>query len=276
MYSVWGYYQHLFRRNLLSWRMLSVLLLTALTMDAFLAGLRDYCHDMGIRLSQWGFAFLWSNKYVALSFLLIYIFAVSNFPMDRERERYSIARMGVSRWVAAQGLYLVTFGWLYALLLLALQGLLLCGVTEWGGSWGSGWALLSKGSADGYTIYVSVSDLVISNYTPLEANLLVTVTLGLLLGMLAMLVFWMNLYSRAAGPAAGGAVVFLGLAAVRIPVLRQYSPVNWIQLKYHYNLMEPWQPKPDYIVAMLVLLILLALLMAKRRVERTQENNRRR
>lgn len=275
MYSVWGYYRHLFRRNLLSWRMLSVALLTVLTMDVFLAGLRGYCHDAGVRLSQWGFAFLWTNKYVVLSFLLIYIFAVSNFPMDRERERYSIARMGVSRWVAAQGLYLITFGWIYTVLLLALQGLLLGGVTEWAGGWGKGWAMVSEG-VEGYDLYVSVPYQVLSNYAPLDANLLVTVILGLLLGMLAVLVLWMNLYFRAAGAIAGGAVAFLALAADKLGKLLQYSPASWIQLGHHYNVLKPWQPKPGYIVAMLVLLTALELLMARRRVERTQENNRRR
>ena len=275
MYSVWGYYRHLFRRSLLSWRMLSVALLTILTMDVFLAGLRDYCHDAGVRLSQWGFAFLWINKYVVLSFLLIYIFAVSNFPLDRERERYSIARMGVSRWVAAQGLYLITFGWIYTALLLVLQGMLLSGVTQWADGWGEGWAMVS-GGVGGYDMYVSVPYQVLSNYAPLEANLLVTVILGLLLGMLAILVLWMNLYFRAAGAIAGGAVIFLGLAADKLGGLLQYSPTSWIQLGYHYNVMKPWQPKPGYIVTLLVLLTVLELIMAKLRVEHTQENNRRR
>ena len=155
MCSIWGYYRHLFRRHLLSGRMLSVLLLTALTMDAFLAGLRSYCHDMGIRVSQWGFALLWTNKYVVLSFLLIYIYAVSNFPLDREQERYSIARIGTSQWAVAQGLYLVSFGWLYTVLLAVLQNLLLCGVLEWSGRWGKGWGALSDiSAAAGADIYV--------------------------------------------------------------------------------------------------------------------------
>lgn len=275
MYSIWGYYRHLFRRNLLSWRMLSVLLLTALTMDAFLTSLRSYCHDTGVRLSQWGFALLWTNKYVLLCFLLIYVYAVSNFPLDRERERYSIARMGASPWAVAQGLYLISFGWIYAAVLLALQNLFLCGVTKWSSGWGKGWSSLSGSSiASGYDIYVTVPYQVISNYEPLEANLLVLIILGLLLGMLGMLVMWLNFYSRAAGAVGGSVIVFLELAATQIKSLFPYSPANWVQLEYHYSLLEPGRPKPGYIVAMLLLLTLFELLMARHRVQRTQENNR--
>lgn len=275
MYSIWGYYRHLLHRNLVSWRMLSVLILTVLTMDAFLTGLRKYCLDLDVRLSQWGFAFLWTNKYVVLSFLLIYIFAVSNLPLDRERERYSIARIGVSRWAVAQGLYLISFGWIYAVFLLVIQNLLLCRVAQWSANWGRGWIMLSGGVAAGYDIYVTVPYLVLSNYEPLEANALAFIILGLLLGMMGMLVFWLNFYFRAAGAAAGSFIIFLGLAAVRFRSLIPYSPTNWIQLEKHYNILNPEQPKPGYMITMLLLLTLFELLMARRRVECTQENNRR-
>lgn len=274
MCSIWGYYRHLFRRHLLSGRMLSVLVLTALTMDAFLVSLRSYCYDTGARVSQWGFALLWTNKYVVLSFLLIYVYAVSNFPLDRVRERYSIARMGIARWAVAQGLYLVSFGWLYTVLLVVLQNLLLCGVMEWSGSWGKGWGALSDISAAvGVDIYIKAPYRILANYAPLEANFLVFIIMGLLLGMLGGLVFWLNLYSRAAGAAAGSFMIFLGVAAVRMKRLLPYSPANWIQLEYHYSMLEPGQPKPGYIVAILLLLTFFGLVMARRRVERTQENN---
>lgn len=276
MHSIWAYYRYLLRRNLLSWRMVSVLLLTVLSMDAFLAGLREYCYDTGVMLSQWGFALLWTNKYVVLSFLLIYIYAVSNLPLDRERERYSIARMGGSRWVVAQGVYLASFGWIYAVLLMLLQNLFLLPVLEWSGGWGKGWSALADSSViPGYDIYVSVPYQVISNYTPLEANVLVLGILGFLLGMFGMLIFWQNFYSRFAGAGAGSFLIFWGLTAVRIKKMLPYSPVNWIQLRFHYSILNPDWPKPGYIVSVLLLLTLFALFMARSRVERTQENNRR-
>ncbi len=270
------FYANVTRRSLLSWRMFSAVLLTVMTMDCFLMSIRKYCVSQGVKMTQWGFALIWNNKYVGLCFLLIFIYAVSNFPLDREKERYYIARLGVSKWIAAQGLYVLSFGWLYTAFLFALENLLLLPVLEWSSEWGNGWIALSDTNIVlKYELYISTSRSVLSNYTPGMANLLVFLNMGFLLGMLGSLVLWLNAYSRMAGPIAASAVVFLGLAAAKNPSLYRYSPTTFIQLNNQYSSVNPDYPTESYIIMMLLLLTVLCLALAFMRVRETQENNRR-
>ncbi len=270
------YCKYLSRRILLSWRMLTVIIVTVLTMDTFLAPIRSYCMDTGQIMSQWGFALIWNNKYVGLCFLLIYIFAISNFPESRERERYSIARIGTSNWVGAQALFLIFFGWIYAGFLYIIQNILLFGVLEWSNEWGSGWRYLVNGDITAYyDIYITVPRKVISNFSPLQANILVFLILGLLLGMIGMLIMWLNFYFKSAGTLAASAIVFMSLAAQRYIHLYRYSPANWIQLENHYSIVNTERPKQGYIILMLILLTAMFFMMARNRANYTQENNRR-
>ncbi len=276
MYRIWHYYTYLLRKHLLSWRMLAVFILTILTMDTFLAAIRVYCRDQAVKVSQWGFALIWDNKYVGLCFLLIFIFAVAVFPEDRKGDCYIISRIGISRWVAGQSLYLLTFGWIYMLFMLLVQNILLSTVLEFTSDWGKGWATLSYNDVIlHYNIYTTVPYRVVSNYDPLWANILVMTIMGLLLGMLGALVFWLNFYSRAAGPLAASALVFMGLAADKNRSLQRYSPTNWIRLDHHYTITDTDQPKVAYIIGMLLLWTVLFFLLTKLRANRTQENNRR-
>lgn len=270
------YFRYLLHRNLLSWRMLSVVVVTILTMDTFLAPIRSYCRSAGLTVSQWGYALIWNNKYVGLCFLLIYIFAVSVFPEERKKERYAIARIGISCWVGAQALFLIFFGWLYAFFLYLIQNLLLIGVIEWTGDWGNGWkCLLNSDTIEKYDILVTMPRKVLSNGLPFQENIMVLIIMGMLLGMIGMLVMWLNFYGKSLGSLAATAVIFMSLAAQRYPLLYRYSPASWIQLEYHYSITNIERPKPEYIMGMLLLLTALFYVLTKVRANNTQENNRR-
>lgn len=270
------YFKYLFRKILFSWRMLAVFIVSMLTMDTFLAPIRSYCYDMDIKISPWGFALIWDNKYVGLCFLLIYILGISNFPEDRGKERYSIARIGISNWVGAQALFMLLFGWLYTFFLYVIQNLLLIDVIEWSREWGEGWKNLTNSYITEYfDIFITIPKRVLANYSPEQANFLEVLIIGLLLGMIGMLVMWLNFYAKSAGTLAATAVVFTSLAAGRYVHLYRYSPVNWIQLENHYNLLSPEKPKQGYIILMLMLLTALLFILSKNRANVTQENNRR-
>lgn len=276
MNSVRKYYGYLLKTQLISWRMLAVAITTVLTMDTFLADVRKYCHAVNTTMSQWGFAVIWNNKYVGLCFLLIYVFAIAVFPRDREKERYIVSRLGISKWILGQGLYIVTFGWLYTFFLCIILNVLLANVMQVESVWGKGWAALSNSDVTiKYQILISTDKLVISNYEPLYANLLVIAITGLLSGMLGMLVFCFNFYSKMAGALAASAVIFLSLAARKNSKYYRFSPVSWIQLDNHYRTTEAFLPTVEYMVGMLILLTLLFWLLAKIYASRTQENNRR-
>lgn len=277
MNRVLSYYKYLMRRVLLSWRMLAVLLAVILTMDTFLSPVRAYCKSTGKTLGPWGFALIWNNKYVILCFLLIYIFAVSNFPESREKERYFIARIGLSDRVGAQACFLVTFGWIYAGVLYIVSVLMILGPLEWTNEWGSGWiSLADRNVIMKYGMYITMPGRVLSNYAPYQANLLVFVIMVLLLGMTGMLILWLNFYSRTAGSLAASAMVFVCLAAERYINLYRYSPASWLQLDYHYSMINPKRPTKEYIISVLLVLTVLFFMLAKTRANHTQENNRRR
>lgn len=276
MIRVKRYYLFLLKTQIISWRMFAIMLISILTMDTFLAPLRVYSRELNVKMSQWGFALIWHNKYVGMCFLLIYIFAVAVFPEHRKKDCYIISRIGVSGWTVGQSLYLVSFGWIYALFLWLTQNFLLLNIMEFQTGWGKGWGTLGNSQIImEYGIYTTVPYRVIANYSPIHANLLVFLLLGLLLGMLGVMVFWLNFYSKVAGPLCASGIIFLSLAAAQKTKLNRFSPVSWIRLDSHYRILNPEQPSVGYILTMLILWTILFLLLARFRALETQENNRR-
>lgn len=270
------FYRYLMKKLLLSWRMLAVLLGSLLIMDTFLAPLRTYCREMNVKMTPWGFALIWENRYVGMSFLLIYIFAVAVIPEDRGRDCYIISRIGVSRWVCGQSLFLITFAWIYTFSLVIIQNVLLLGFLEFSPEWGNGWASLTDGNIiERFQIYTMASYLGVSNYKPLQANLLIILIMGLLLGMTGMLVFWLNLYSRFAGAFGGTVMILLSLGVDWKRWLLPFSPLSWLSFSKHYRISEPENPTLTYILGMLFLFTLLFWFAAVFRANATQENNRR-
>lgn len=276
MIRVKNYYLFLLKTQMISWRMFSVMLISILTMDTFLAPVRVYCRQLQVKMSQWGFALIWHNKYVGMCFLLIYVFAVAVFPQNRKKDCYIISRIGVSGWAMGQSMFLVTSGWIYTIFLWIVQNLLLLNSMEFQTDWGKGWGTLANSEVImEYDIYTTVPYLVISNYSPVYANLLVFLIFGLLLGMLGVMVFWLNFYSKTAGPLLASGLIFLSLAAAQKTQLHRFSPVSWIRLDSHYRILNPEQPSVGYILAMLILGTILFILLARFRALATQENNRR-
>lgn len=275
MNSVRRYYFYLLRRHLISWRMLAVLVVTVLTMDAFMMPIRNYCQEIEVKMSQWGFVLLWNNKYIGLCFLLIFVFASAIFPEDRAKERYIITRIGVSKWVSGQVLYLITFSWIYTFIMYICLNVLLLNVMEFIPNWGQGWGTLTNSNIiAAFNIYTTVPYLVISNYDPIYANVLVVFIMGLLLGMMSMLMFWLNFYSKIIGPIITSAVILLDMAVNKDVRLLKYSPVSWLRLDMHYRITNTEQPTVRYIVMMLILLTLLFVLLAKVTANQTQENGK--
>lgn len=255
--------------------MFAVLVVTILTMDAFMMPIRDYCQELEVKMSQWGFALLWNNKYISLCFILIFIFASAIFPEDRAKERYIITRIGISKWVTGQALYLITFSWIYTFIMYISLRLLLINVMEFIPDWGQGWGTLSNNNVIAeFGIYTTVPYLIISNYDPVYANVLVIFIMGLLLGMMSMLMFWLNFYSKVVGPIITSAVILLDMAVNKDVKLLKFSPVSWLRLDMHYRITNTEQPTVTYIILMLILLMLLFLLLATVTANQTQENGR--
>lgn len=276
MSNIRKYYFHLLRRNLFSWRMLSVLIITVLTMDSFLSGIQAYCRGQNIKMSQWGFALLWNNKYLTLCFLLIYLYAIANMPESRSRERYAVSRIGVSKWITAQSLYLITFGWLYTAVLSVLPNILLWKEISMMENWGKGWATLANvNMISHYGMYVKVSHYTISNKNPLQANCEIFLILGLLLGCVGLISFVWNFYSKIISSLALSFLVLLSFAAEKNTALYRFSPVSWVDLDNHYSVLRTNFPRIGYMISMLLGITLLCYFIAKYKVGQTQENNRR-
>ena len=276
MNKVGKFYFYLLKQNLFSWRVLAAVIVTILTMDTFLAPIRAFSHDSGIKLSQWGFPLIWNSKYVVQCFLLIFVFVISSFPEERMKQCYIIARIGISNWVTGQFLYILTFAWLWTGFLFITEKFLLLKVTTQEQSWGSAWTLLSgQEIRNMYGIIPDIPYLVISNHYPEEATFLVVIILGLLLGMLGTMIFCLNFYSRIAGPLAASILIFLNVTVSRRTVLARMSPASWIQMQYHYRITNTKLPTVDYIIEMLFLLTALFYIIAKIRANTTQEDNRR-
>ncbi len=244
------------------------MLITVLTMETFLEPVRAYSRHMGLTMSQWGFPLIWGNKYVGLCFLLIFIFAVAVLPENTNRDQYVIGRIGIENWLKGQFLWLITFAILYSFFLAIIQNILLIGVLKPEKKWGKGWGtLVSTDVCSHFGIQLNIPSVMLNNESPGKALLWEIVILALLLIMIGSLIIWLNLHSRVLGILVPSALIFWSIAISRFPdKMYCFSPVNWIQLNKHCQLMAADYPGKPYIVCMLILLTVFFFMMAKLRI----------
>ncbi|MDO4292682.1 MAG: hypothetical protein Q4C65_05540 [Eubacteriales bacterium] len=272
MGKIFLYYRILLRRNMMSLRMLAVLLVTALVMDAFLRPVREFCGMAGLDVSQWGFSLFWGNKYVGLTFMLLFAYGASALTDDYKKEQCIIGRIGREGWITGQLLYQLTYGWLYAFFLCLLHLLLLSPVMRMEKGWGRGWGILTDGMVGNECgILLEIPYYIISNYRPVAALVETLLLLGLTFGFLASLLLWMRFYGYVYGAIAASLLIFWSISMeIFGDRIYRFSPLSWIRLNRHYQLAHPLWPTTGYAALMLILFTLLFFCLAKRKAVRIE------
>lgn len=272
-----GYFRYIEHKHLLSWKMLAIVVVSALSMDSFLAELRRYCLQEGEQLSPWGMPLIWNKQYVSVIFLLIFLFAIADFPLDRSKEKYVISRIGTTRWIWIQQMYLIVFSFLYEMLLFILQFILLLPVTTWTMEWGSGWERLTNEQMRmKYTMILTIPKERIYNRDVIKTNVCYLLLLFLILVFMAELVLWLNMYHKLVSALLAAMLAIIPLSGKLSGRIFFFIPTTWMQQKAQYSVYQTNQPTLEYMYLCLGLAIVLLILFGMERCSRTQENNRRR
>lgn len=272
-----GYFRYIGHKHLHSWRMLAIVVVSALSMDSFLAELRRYCLQEGEQLSPWGMPLIWNKQYVSVIFLLIFLFAIADFPLDRSKEKYVISRIGTTRWIWIQQIYLIVFSFLYEMLLFILQFILLLPVTTWTMEWGRGWERLTNEQMRmKYTMILTIPKERIYNQDVIKTNACYLLLLFLILVFMAELVLWLNMYHKLVSALLAAMLAIIPLSGKLSGRIFFFIPTTWMQQKAQYSVYQTNQPTLEYMYLCLGLAIVLLILFSMERCSRTQENNRRR
>ncbi len=272
-----GYFRYIGHKHLVSWKMLAIVVVSALSMDSFLAELRRYCLQEGERLSPWGMPLIWDKQYVSVIFLLIFLFAIADFPLDRSKEKYVISRIGTTPWIWIQQIYLIVFSFLYVMMLLVLQFILLLSVTTWTMEWGRGWERLTNEQMRmKYTMILTVPKERIYNQDIIKTNVCYLLLLFLILVFMAELVLWLNMYHKLVSALLAAMLAIIPLSGKLSGRIFFFIPTTWMQQKVQYSVYQTNQPTLEYMYLCLGLAIVLLILFGMERCSRTQENNRRR
>lgn len=271
-----GYFRYIGHKHLFSWKMLAIVVVSALSMDSFLAELRRYCLQEGEQLSPWGMPLIWDKQYVSVIFLLIFLFAIADFPLDRSKEKYVISRIGTTRWIWIQQMYLIVFSFLYEMLLFILQFILLLPVTTWTMEWGSGWERLTNEQMRmKYTMILTIPKERIYNRDVIKTNACYLLLLFLILVFMAELVLWLNMYHKLVSALLVAMLAIIPLSGKLSGRIFFFIPTTWMQQKVQYSVYQTNQPTLEYMYLCLGVGIVLLILFGMERCSRTQENNRR-
>lgn len=272
-----GYFRYIGNKHLVSWKMLAIVVVSALSMDSFLAELRRYCLQEGEQLSPWGMPLIWDKQYVSVIFLLIFLFAIADFPLDRSKEKYVISRIGTTRWIWIQQIYLIVFSFLYVMMLLVLQFILLLPVTTWTMEWGRGWERLTNEQMRmKYTMILTIPKERIYNQDVIKTNVCYLLLLFLILVFMAELVLWLNMYHKLVSALLAAMLAIIPLSGKLSGRILFFIPTTWMQQKVQYSVYQTNQPTLEYMYLCLGLAVVLLILFGMERCSRTQENNRRR
>lgn len=89
-----------FVQHICSYRMLSVAVVSLICMDIYARPIRRLCSLHNVKVSLLGMPIFWNRHHVAVLFILIFLFAITEFPLDRRTHQYMIAD-----WVCGYGCY---------------------------------------------------------------------------------------------------------------------------------------------------------------------------
>ena len=235
------------------------------------------CLQEGEQLSPWGMPLIWDKQYVSVIFLLIFLFAIADFPLDRSKEKYVISRIGTTRWIWIQQIYLIVFSFLYVMMLLVLQFILLLPVTTWTMEWGRGWERLTNEQMRmKYTMILTIPKERIYNQDVIKTNACYLLLLFLILVFMAELVLWLNMYHKLVSALLAAMLAIIPLSGKLSGRIFFFIPTTWMQQKVQYSVYQTNQPTLEYMYLCLGLAIVLLILFGMERCSRTQENNRRR
>lgn len=265
-----------FLQHLLSYKMLSASILSFICIDIYIRPLRRFCLEHNIKLNLFGMPILWNKRYIPAIIMLIFIFAITGFPLDRRRHQYYVARLGTRNWLQFQSLYLIIFSGIYILwnYVVCILTLLPCGTFT--GAYYDGWwnvgILAVRESTD---VGISIPQEYFLTHETIQANIEFIACVWLVMILFCMIVLLFNQLKPYLGDIIGAFVILSGLSNKITGRRTWVSPMHFIGISNRYSALHPENPQYIYMIIILVLVNLLLYFLAESWICNTQENNRR-
>ncbi|MGN0384170.1 MAG: hypothetical protein ACI4DS_07860 [Eubacterium sp.] len=234
----------------------------------YTTGISDVSKTIGIKVSPWIFPFMFTHRYMKITFMIPVVFLFSDAPFIDANQMYVMIRSGRKRWCGGQLLYIIAASFNYALVLLLssiifnINNMYLD--TEWGELLGSaGTAGLLNAYGHQYDT-VSISGGIVKYYTPLQAMFFSFVLMWLSFIFLGMIMYLVNIISKShtIGCIIGVMMITLTAVVEPYPYLAKFSPMSWNSLNNIDIAKRTELPSIDYILFVYISVIIICSVIA--------------
>ncbi len=231
---------------------------------------REVSIQSGQMLSPWLLPFLFTDRFLLFCFSLCLIMTFCDAPFLDTLQPYSILKVGRTKWMFGQLLYIVTCCFLFFLVAWVFELLFCVGRISFTADWGDCLKMLARNNPFWGTFQ---PDMIIPK--PAIATSVQTFLMCWMIGsVLAALLLLLNLYRRreiGALLVAGISVMdFVSFAyADETPSLFWISPISWMNPK-QYVQGGQWMWPVRFAIAVLLLLLLSSLIFIKFRKSNIQ------
>ena len=265
-----------FMNHLGTYRMLAVGVISAICMDIYARPIRKLCEVYDLTLSLWGMPIFWNRRHVPVLFLLIFLFAIAHFPLNRRVHQYFVSRLGVRIWILFQSIYLLIYSGLYIIWCYALFVITLCPRGSFSPDYYQGWWKLSKlAEQDETGVLIRIPQEYLLSHGSRQANLEFMLCLWLVLFFICMIVLLFNQIRSYLGDIIACFVILSGLSNKITGGRMWFSPMHFLSLSNRYSALHPENPQYLYMILILVVLSAILYILAESWICSTQENNRR-
>ncbi len=265
-----------FVQHICSYRMLSVAVVSLICMDIYARPIRRLCSLHNVKVSLLGMPIFWNRHHVAVLFILIFLFAITEFPLDRRTHQYMIARLGVRLWLLFQATYLMVFCGIYALWCYAIFVITLCPYGSYQLGYYQGWWRLSELQVkDEMNTGIQVSQEYLLSHGTLQANAEFILCLWLVLLFIGMALLLFNQLRPYLGDVLACFIILSGISNKVTGMRTWFSPMHFLSMSNRYSVVHPQNPRLLYMILVLATLNMLLYYLADGWICSTQENNRR-
>lgn len=176
-------------------------------------------------ITPWMLPFLCSDLYAGLYILLGFVLLFCDAPFVDRHQPYAIIRIGKSRWMAGQLLYIVMASFIYTLSIQMMAFISLFPVLSLEMDWGTFLYTISQIPIEEVNPLIKIGYDVIVKYTPLNATLLSFLLIWLEGILIGFLLFAFNLhFKRTVGTVV---VCFYAMAFWLVEGLMNDKPFLW-------------------------------------------------
>lgn len=258
-------------------RILTIMLIVFLFIVQNLSSVLLFSKSVNISVTPYAFTFL-VNDYIC-QFIIIAgaVVIFSNAPFENEGHLYMFPRAGRISWGLGQIIYIFKMSLLYTIFLMATTVIPFVGHLKFDTEWGKIWGTLAKTGAGGeFGLNFSVSNFIISKYTPINALLLSLLLEWACIMWIGLLIYFGNkITNKSFGTIAGMFFTLLDVCVANDWTDFAYgiSPVSLAQIETYSGYAKKYGVNLTYgikffALGIIILLLLCLLSNYKSKIER--------